>query len=79
MYSLSFESNKKINNNIDDKNNKMLLIEKNIKRSNTFKTIELNKQEEVIVDEAIYKSQEFTIPKLVRQNAFYYENSIDLI
>ena len=76
MYSLSLENNKKINNNTDDKNKKIDLIEKNI---NTFKNIELNIKEEVILDDTIYKSHEFTIPKLVRQKAFYYENSIDLI
>tara|TARA_B100001769_G_C22110204_1_gene600363 strand:+ start:70 stop:300 length:231 start_codon:yes stop_codon:yes gene_type:complete len=76
MYSLSLENNKKINNNTDDKNKKMDLIEKNI---NTFNTIELNIKEEVIVDETIYKSHEFTMPKLVRQKAFYYENSADLL
>lgn len=73
MYSLSFESNKKINNNINNN------IDNNIDKNNTFKIIELNKLEEVIVDETIYKSQEFTMPKLVRQNAFYYENSEDLL
>ena len=76
MYSLSFENNKKINNNTDDKNKKKDIIKKNI---NTFNAIELNIKEEVIVDETIYKSHEFTIPKLERQKAFYYENSIGLI